>query len=367
MSPYLLHVSTIVAAVFAATLPVYVQGKKPVAGKPGAQKPSAVKKAASPAGPIFLGTTQLPGDFGKLATTYTIGKSKPINFTLKNAEYSVDSLTIGTRTWVPKGDEKLLLLRYTIHNPLPQEQPYDWSAIKFTAADAKDVNHVFIQGVTRDGESEPLGVSLKPAQKIDVLSAIIVPAEGVVSKLIVERERDAPVIRYDLRGQARSLPTLVTDSADATGASVRKEILVPVDTFVPLGVFDARLDEVTYTTEPLVKREPPKGGRFVVTTFTLKNRIEEPQSYYWGYFNADLRDADGEKVKYTQALLKGNRDERAQGDLTPGEETRVRLFFPLPEHVPGKTLSLSEGKGVSLRAARAWTFDLTGTAAQPIP
>ncbi len=355
-----------VLATALATLPAQAQGKKPApVAKPVAKNSApAAKKPAATTGTIVLGTTQLPGDFGKLATTYTIGTRNPINFTLKSATYSVEPLTIGTRTWVPKVNEKLLVLRYTIHNPLPNEQPYDWAGIDFTAVDAKDVNHRFIQGIARDGENEPLHVSLKPAQKLDVLSAVLVPADGVVPKLIVQRERDASVIRYDLRGQAGTLPALVADATDTTGATVRKEIAVPAGTFVPLGVFDARLDSVAYTTEPILKREPGKGNRFMVATFTLKNRTTKAQSYYWGYFNADLRDADGEKVKYTQALLKGSRDERAQGDLSPGEETRVRLFFPVPENVAGKSLSLSEGKEVSLRDARVWAFDLTGTPAQ---
>lgn len=349
-----------VLAVGSAILPCYAQGKKTVAAKPVAPKSAPVAKKAVPAtGPIVLGTTQLPGDFGKLATTYTIGKRKPINFTLKSAEYTIEPLTIGNDTYVPKGNEKLLLLHYTIHNPLPEEQGYDWSAMQFTAVDAKDVNHKFIQKVAREGTTEPLIVSLKPAQKIDVVAAILVPAEGVVPKLIVERERDAPIIRYDLRGQAKTLPALATDTADTTGATARKEVSVPAGTFVPLGVFDARLDAVSYTTEPLVKNTPPKGSRFVVATFTLKNRTMKPQSYYWGYFNADLRDADGEKVKYTQTLLKATRDERAQGELSPGEETRIRLYFPVPEKVDGKTISLSEGKQVSLRDARVFAFDLT--------
>ena len=59
--------------------------KKPAAKKPAAKKP-APKKAG---GPVVLGTTQLPGEFGKLGTTYTIGKRNPINFTLKSADYSV--------------------------------------------------------------------------------------------------------------------------------------------------------------------------------------------------------------------------------------------------------------------------------------
>lgn len=58
------------------------------AKKTGPKKAAPVKPVAAPGKPIILGTTQLPGDFGKLGTTYTIGNSEPINFTLRSAEYS---------------------------------------------------------------------------------------------------------------------------------------------------------------------------------------------------------------------------------------------------------------------------------------
>ena len=171
------HVSFVAAAglallcAAAAANPAFARNKKP-ATKPG--KP--VKPAG---GPVVLGTTQLPGDFGKLGTTYTIGAREPINFTLKTAEYSVTPFTVCNNTYVPKGDEKLLVLHYTVHNPVPREQSYHWSGIRFTAVDARDTNHDYIQAVAREGENQPLSISLKPAQKLEVVDAILVPAEGV--------------------------------------------------------------------------------------------------------------------------------------------------------------------------------------------
>jgi hypothetical protein len=340
-------------ALLCAAGPSFAQNKKTAPPK----KPTAAKPAS---GPVVLGTTQLPGDFGKIGTTYTIGAREPINFTLKSAEYSVTPRTFGQNTYVPKADQKLLVLHYTVHNPVPREQGYDWSDIRFTAVDARDTNHDGIQAVVRDGESLPLSIALKPAQKLDVVAAILVPAEGVVPKLIVEREKGAPVIRYDLRGKVKPLPAPIADPADASGATARKEVPTPAGQFVPTGVFDTRLDEVAYTDQSLFKREPGKGNRWITATFTIKNRTNRPQRYYWADFLPDLRDADGEKAKYTQALLKATRDELAQDDLAPGEETRIRFFFPLPNNVAGKTLKLAHGGAIDARVARVWAFDLTG-------
>ena len=327
------------------------------------KKPAAARK---PGGPIVLGTTQLAGDFGKLGTTYTIGKSAPLNFTLKSAEYTVAPFTLGNNSWVPKEDEKLLVLHYTVHNPQPRDQGYTWSDLLFTAVDALDKNHEFIQAVGREGTQQVLSQSLKPAQKIDVYSAIRVPANGEIPKLIVQRERGAPVIRFDLRGKVKKLPEGVADPADATGATARAEVPAKAGEFYPLGELSARLDSVAYTDEALLNREPGAGKRYATAIFTIKNATAREQSYYWGSFLPELIDADGEKVAYTQALLKATRNEKTDGKLNPGEEARVRFFFPLPSDVDAKTLKLALGLSIDQRVARTYAFDLgsaTGTAA----
>jgi len=100
----------------------------------------------------------------------------------------------------------------------------------------------------------------------------------------------------------------------------------------------------------------------VTAVFTLRNASQADASYTWSDFGVELKDADGEKVPYTQSLLKASRDETANGTLAPGEEARVRFFFPLPKNVEGKTLDLAEGKKVHVRTARVFAFDLSGAA-----
>lgn len=57
--------------------------------------------------------------------------------------------------------------------------------------------------------------------------------------------------------------------------------------------------------------------------------------------------------------MKASRNEIADGTLAPGEEARIRFFFPLPQEVTGKTLILGEGKRVHQTTARRFIFDLT--------
>lgn len=343
------------AAVIATSSAAFAQAKKAPVKKAAASTtaPAAQNKT------IVLGTTQLPGDFGKLGQTYTIGKDAPINFTLDSAHYAIDRFTVNSNTWAPKKDEKLLVLRFTVHNPLPREQSYYWGSIRFTAVDALDTNREAVQTVVRTGvyDQGAFNTSLKPAQKVQLETVIVVPANGQVPKLIVEREKNAPVIRYDLRGKVAAVPAPFADAADSTGSTALAEVPVQAGTFYPLAVYDVKLDSVEYTTEALAKREPKPGYRYVTATFTVKNASKSERAYYWGYFDATLRDADGEKVDFQQALLKASRNEVAQGNLEPGEETRVRLFFPVPEKVNAKTLYLRESY-LSGNKGRVLAFDL---------
>lgn len=350
---------------FASTLlllaPSAAQANKP----PTAVKtaPAAKKAAAAPAkkttGPIVLGTNQLPGDFGELGTTYTIGVREPINVTLTKAEYTINRFAVGNNTWVPKADEKMLMLHFTLHNPNPRELNLSWASLKITAVDQVDTNRTGIQAIVRDGTADPLTVSLKPAQKIEVTTGVIVPAAGVVPKLIVERESGAPVIRYDLHQRVKALPSPIADEADSTGATARKQVPAQSGTYYPLGVFDARLDEVGSVDGKILNREAGPDKRYYTATYTIKNRSNFKQRYVWSDFVPELKDTDGEKAYWPQAILKAKRDEVTYGELEPGEEARIRFYFPLPKNVEGKTLQLGEGKQVHPTVARSFVFDLT--------
>lgn len=338
-------------------LPAIGGAAAPAVKKPAPKKPAPAAKAG---GPVVLGTKQLPGDFGQLGTTYTIGKDSPLNFTLKSAEYSIARVNLGTNSWVPGVGQKLLVLHYTVHNPNPRETRYYWADLKFTAVSKDDKNYEYLQAAGREGTSDSVDISLKPAQKLEVWSAILVPAEGVVPKLIVERQEGAPVIRYDLRGKVKGMASPFAESSDAEGATVAKQIQVKPGQWAPIGVFDAKLDSIAYTTEALGGSAPEQGQRYLVATFTLKNSTGDARRYYWGDFEAEVRDADGEKAPFVQQLLKGSRNETADGDLPPGEEYRVRFFFVLPEKVEGKAILLKEGKQPDSGTPRPFTFDLSG-------
>ncbi|PYE55441.1 DUF4352 domain-containing protein [Deinococcus yavapaiensis] len=289
--------------------------------------------------PAVMGTTQLDGQNAKIGQTFTIGKQSPINITLQRASFTTTRFVMGTTTIVPKADEKLLVLRFTAHNP--NKQDTDLYGLKFTAVDVKDVNHVSEGTFVRADTNEPYNARLKPAQKIDVVAVIRVPATGVVPKLIVQRG-DGLVLRYDLRGQATAVPAPFTDPKDTSGATALGDAPGALGKTYPVGRYDMTLESVAFSTEAMLGRTPPSGKRYVLATVVMKNLGADADSPSHYSFRSELLDADGEPVEFW-LLAKGSRPEEAiNRAVKPGEEYRVRLVFVAPEGVGLKSLVLRE-------------------------
>ena len=344
-----------VAAIGSGAVHGQAGGKKP-SSKP---KPAAAKTAKPAERPLIretLGTTQLVGYEGVLGEAFTLGKNVPLNFTLRSAEFTTNRVNIGGESYLPAAGEKLLVLRYTVHNPNKTETRYDFSEMQFTVVDARDANHESLQVVGRDGTTESLGLSLKPAQKVEAFTVVKVPAAGVVPKLIVKREDNAPIVRYDLRGKTKSLPAPFADPADKSGATALAEVPAAVGQFYPMSHFDLKVDSFAFTKEPLGEEELEEGKRRLVVVCTVKNSGAGDATYDASEFDVKLRDADGEKIDYNNLMLKTSRNENAGGTLKPGEEARVRFFFSLPENLGAKTLYLSAPGG----EGRVFALDVSG-------
>jgi hypothetical protein len=329
--------------------PASAQGKKPTVKPP--TKPATQTGVKS--------ATQMAGDNGQLGQNYMVGaKGEELVFTLTSAEYTVARTMVGgdpSEMAVPKGDEKVLLLRFSVQNPQKVDLDYNGGSFVITAVDAKDVNHV-VSFVGRQGTSEQVNLQLKPAQKLDIFTAVTVPAAGQVPKLIIQRGDGNPVLRYDLRGKVKQLVAPFVDPADATGATARPEVTAKLATFYPLMLFDVRMDATAFTPGPLEGQEAEEGKRFLTATVTLKNLHVVAIEYAGGTFQANLTLASGEKVESNGMLLRPNRDEATNGTLKPGETVTVRLYFLIPTSDAPKTLRLQETD-----QSRTYAFDISGT------
>lgn len=292
-----------------------------------------------PAKPVVLGTKQLDGQNARIGETFTVGKQQPVNITLQGAAFSTSRVMLGRQMVVPKANEKLLVLRFTAHNPSKTDSSL--YGLRFTAVDARDVNHVSESAFVRAGTAEEFRASLKPAQKVELVSVIRVPAAGVVPKLIAQRG-DGPVVRYDLRGQARPVPAPFADPRDASGATALVDAPGKLGAVYAFGQYDMKLEEVSFSKEPMLGREAPTGKRYVMATVTMKNAGADAASPSHYSFDSELLDVDGEPVPFW-VLAKGSRPEEAiNRSVKPGEEYRVRLVYIAPDNVSLRSLVLRE-------------------------
>ncbi len=317
--------------------------------KPAA-KPAA-KPLPKPSG--VLGMVPMAGVEGKLGQTYTIGEDSPLNFTLNSAEYTLQRVNFGSDAVVPAKDEKLLVLRFTVHNPQKEERMYDWATLNFTAVDAMNTNREYEQHVGGKETGEGLSISLKPAQKVEAYSVIKVPAKGVIPKLIV-KPNTGGVIRYDLRGVVKPLSAPFADAADKSGVTALGDIPAQANTYYPLQRFDISLLSTAYA-DALGEIVPEEGQKFFVATFAFRNATNAEHSFDWSTFKPELKDAEGEAAEWPQAMLKATRNDHTDGTLKPGEEYKARYYFPLPKDASAKTFTLSEGE------SHSYNFDVTNT------
>lgn len=302
----------------------------------------------------------MAGDKGEFGQAYMLGvKNDELVFTLKSAEYSVHRMEIGNdapQMAVPKGDEKLLVLHFSAQNPQKSDMDYfNSAAFLITAVDAKDVNHVAtFHG--RDGSNEGFGLQLKPAQKIDVYTAIVVPASGPVPKLIVQRGEGTPVLRYDLRGKVKPLTAPFADPSDSSGVTALSEVPAKAAVLYPYQQFDMQFDNSAFYTGSMGEVSLDEGKRFLTATITLKNARINPVEYGGGTIRSWVILASGEKVEGNEGLFRPNRGEGMQGELKRGEKVQARLLFSVPEGDAPKTLYIQEGA-----ESRVYVYDISGT------
>ena len=331
-----------------------------------ARKPASRPPVKSAQAPPVKGTPQLPGDNGKLDQAYTMGVDQQLNFTLRGAEYTLGRLVIGQAYYAPLKDQKLLLLRFTVQNPNKSETQLRFDTFKFMAVDSQDVNHDGIPDIVKQDENQKsLDINLKPGQRVDVETGILVPAKVSVPKLIVEHNSGGKVLRCDMHGIIKPLPAPYADPADKTGATALAEIPAARDEFYPLDQLDLKYVSAALTAEKLGEHEPGEGKQFLVVTIALRNGTNAEQNYRFDTLAVRLTTADGEKEDHTQnELLKTSRNEDANSALPAGESYICRLVVEVSKDVKLSKLALSQGELARIRIRR-WRRKVERNASAP--
>lgn len=292
-----------------------------------------------------FGTAQLPGDLGVIGQVYKLRTSSPLYFRLNSAEYSVSQLRFGRGIVIPKADEKLLILHFSVQNPQKVEVLVRFDSLRFTAVDATDVNHEG-KGMLGDEKTHgDLNMRLKPAQRIEAYACIVVPASGVIPKLMVlpGTANDGPVVRYDLRDQVTPLPAPIADPADPSGATALETVPAQLGTPCSLRNFDVTVEGFEMVTGALDRAAPPEGASYCVATLLCKNKTAIDAVLRFDTFISILTDTGGQQLKRSNDLLGATANVAFNQKVRPDEEVRVRTYFTVPKDDAAKGFSIQEG------------------------
>lgn len=347
-----------------------------------AQAPKPKTKQA----PGTIGTKQLAGTEGQIGTTYTFEVKDAIprfNFTLLSAMYTVDNVPRLEGSYAPGKDEKLLVLRYQIHNPNKEDisiaaEGFALAHFQAVASDNKTFNCELTPVALNEGSRKPgkpypnADLVLKPGQKSEVLvAAIRVPAVASVPKLIIQRGRvgtNEQVVRFDLKGKVKPLPAPFADPADATGATALSTIPAKIGDKC-LGIrSDFEVTSFAYTGETIGDIAPDEGGKLLVVgvTGTFKNGSRGGVIGGGDTFSGYYTDASGEKVTGDEAnltILRATRPAPFDGEEHEyGEKYTLRMIFRVPSGVSPKTVVLqnnSSDDGGGELVSRSYIFDLS--------
>ncbi len=276
-----------------------------------------------------IGTTQWAGGDGVFKRPYSLGnKGSKMNITLKSAEYTVGQVLIDSEVYFPKDNEKLLVLHYTVHNPEKREQTIGWNTFYFTAVDSEDANHEFIQNIGQETNKKKLNMRLKPAQRAEVYTIIRVGANGEVPKLIVKRGPGL-VLRYDLRGKVKPLPTEYADPSDTTGATVMSTISGSFETYYHADDFDFKVNSVEVKTETVGDAKPGKNKALALVNVTLKNVSPRDINVGWTALKPELT-TDAGSGKWFQNVFDAKFFEKVSNlKIDSGEETNIVYIFEI--------------------------------------
>ena len=319
--------------------------KKPVAKKTVAKKTLSTHHETT-------GTEQLKGEYGLIGHTYTLGKTNPWNISLKSAEYSVGIVRRGDQAICPNREQKLLLLHLMVHNPQKSLALMRFDTIHITAVDANDKNWESAGSLNNESTSENVSQQFKPAQKMDIYTVVVVPANGEIPKLILTAG-DKTVIRYDMRGQVKPLPEPIADPNDKTGATALANVQARLGDFYPASMYNVSVEKLGISDGPIDGKSAGPGGRFIVANINVKYLDTFGSVLRFDTFMITGLDTDGLPIRGGNDLLAPSSDNHVSIHIDPGQEVKFRAYVKVNKGVTPKSLVITGNNN-----GRSFTYNI---------
>jgi hypothetical protein len=270
------------------------------------------------------GTAQLPGDNGKIGTTYQLGdKDQELHFTLESAQFAPFYKTPEGSAVIAGAEQRLLVLTFFVQNPQKKDMGVSFGSFQFTAVSPDDKNFKNTQWLYQPEGGKSYSADLKPAQKVRLQVVIPLYATGPIRKIIVERGKGA-VLRYDLNNLVGKMKTIFSPSGLDMLSEAGAELNKPFD----FGGVEVEVQEVKGHTEPLGRfRLYNKESMIFTATVKYTNLLLRPINMYWATLRPELTDEDGEKILWQQDWVSMGTKSSLNQEVAPGESLRGMFVF----------------------------------------
>lgn len=279
----------------------------------------------------------MAGDKGQLKTTYQLGeKGQELHFTLLSASFARRYAAADDNIIAGAG-ERLLILNFTVQNPLKTEMQVSSNSFHFTVVSPDDENFEYRGSLLNTTKKTNVDQTLKPAQKVKCTVVIPIYGQGEVPKVIVQRG-SAPVLRYDLTKKVDKMTTAFsTDGYDLTPDLKDVALGKPLD----MAGFDVTIDDMSYSTAPLRGYKPSDNGQYLIVKVSFTNPMLKPISLGFQYFTPELFDATSKSISWNRDIYTEATDESLGQEVPPGVTVKGRYFFTVPANVNPKTLKFT--------------------------
>ena len=217
---------------------------------------------------------QMPGDNGKVAVPYQMGKKgDELVFSLEKVEFASRVLAKDKEQFPSEG-QRLLVITYAVQNPSSVDRQFFGQSFSFTVVSPDDENFV-TDGMTGSSivayhpdRRDRLSMALKPAQKVRAIAVVQIHPKGPVNKLIVQRGKGTAVLRYDLKDKVKPLTGAFAANKGLDISDVGTAVVgAPFDQ----GVWDVLVGSVDEVSTALGDFAPDSGWKWVVLNVSFTN------------------------------------------------------------------------------------------------